>query len=312
MNELYKKKVALLIRIIPSVYAIEDFAVHGGTAINLFHKDMPRYSIDIDITYIPVKVREESLKEINAHLISLKQMIEKTIPGIKVTHKPDVWKLLCIKDGATVKIEVNGTKRGIIGTVEYKTLCTKAQSEFNMGCIARTVSFSQLYGGKISAALSRQHPRDLFDCKYMPLESLEQAKEGLLFCLLGSDKPIVESLQPNPIDQREALENQFEGMTNAPFTYEDYESIRKQLITSINAILTDEDKAFLISFEEGEPQWENSKYSHFKNFPSIQWKLFNISKLKVQNPAKHKQEVEKLKNYFGQAVELQKQNQVNQ
>lgn len=33
-----KKQVALLIRIMPSVYRIKDFAVHGGTAINLFHK----------------------------------------------------------------------------------------------------------------------------------------------------------------------------------------------------------------------------------------------------------------------------------
>ncbi len=288
MNELYKKQVALLIRIMPSVYAIKDFAVHGGTAINLFHKDMPRYSVDIDITYIPVRAREESLKEINTHLICLKQMIEKTIPGIKVTHKPDIWKLLCVKDGATVKIEVNGTKRGLIGTVEEKTLCTKAQSEFNMGCIARTVSFTQLYGGKVSAALSRQHPRDLFDCKYMPLESLEQAKEGLFFCLLGSDKPILESLQPNPIDQREALDNQFQGMTDTPFTYEEYENTRQQLIATVNAILTDEDKAFLISFEEGNPQWDNSIYSHLKDFPSIQWKLLNILKLKTQNPTKQK------------------------
>lgn len=68
MNELYKKQVALLIRIMPSVYRIKDFAVHGGTAINLFHKNMPRYSVDIDLTYIPVQGREESLKTIKSHL----------------------------------------------------------------------------------------------------------------------------------------------------------------------------------------------------------------------------------------------------
>jgi predicted nucleotidyltransferase component of viral defense system len=298
MNELYKRQVALLIRIMPLTYTIGDFAIHGGTAINLFHKNMPRYSVDIDITYIPIKAREESLREINRHLITLKQMIEKTIPNIRITHKPDVWKLLCSKDGTSVKIEVNGTKRGLIGSIEEKALCTKAQSEFNMDCIARTVSFTQLYGGKVSAALSRQHPRDLFDCKYMPLDSIEQVKYGLLFCLLGSDKPIIESLQPNPIDQREALENQFQGMTDIPFTHEDYKSTRKQLIASVNSILTDKDKAFLISFEEGSPQWNNSEYDEFKDFPSIQWKLLNINKLKTNNLVKHKQEVERLKNYF--------------
>lgn len=298
MNELYKKQVTLLIRIMPSVYRIQDFAVHGGTAINLFHKNMPRYSVDIDITYIPVQDRGESLKAINAHLVELKQMIEKTIPGIRVTHKPDVWKLLCIKDGATVKIEVSGTKRGIIGATEDKSLCAKAQAEFNMGCTARVVSFTQLYGGKISAALSRQHPRDLFDCKYMPLDSLDQAKNGLMLCLLGSDKPILESLQPNPIDQRDALQGQFEGMTDIPFSYEDYETTRKELIEKVNQLFTKEDKEFFVSFERGEPEWGKCCAGDLSKFPSVKWKLQNILKLKKTNPDKYKAGVEKLREYL--------------
>ncbi|MGC3978375.1 MAG: nucleotidyl transferase AbiEii/AbiGii toxin family protein [Paludibacteraceae bacterium] len=298
MNELYKKQVALLIRIMPSVYRIQDFAVHGGTAINLFHKNMPRYSVDIDITYIPVQDRDESLKAINTHLVELKQMIEKTIPGIRITHKPDVWKLLCVKDGATVKIEVNGTKRGIIGVTEDKTLCAKAQAEFNMGCTARVVSFTQLYGGKISAALSRQHPRDLFDCKYMPLDSLNQAKDGLMLCLLGSDKPILESLQPNPVDQMEALKNQFEGMTDVPFSYEDYEATRKELIEKVNQLFTKGEKEFFVSFEQGEPEWSKCCAGDLSVFPSVKWKLQNILKLRETNPLKHDEGVEKLREYL--------------
>lgn len=77
----------------PLVYKIKDFAVHGGTAINLFVKDMPRYSVDIDLTYLPIRNREESIKEINNHLNSLKQQIEKAIPGIRVIPKPSVLKL---------------------------------------------------------------------------------------------------------------------------------------------------------------------------------------------------------------------------
>ena len=298
MNELYKKQVALLIRIIPSVYRIQDFAVHGGTAINLFYKNMPRYSVDIDITYIPIQDRDKSLKAINAHLVELKQMIEKSIPDIRVTHKPDVWKLLCIKDGATVKIEVNGTKRGIIGATEDKSLCVKAQAEFSMGCQARVVSFTQLYGGEISAALNRQHPRDLFDYKYMPLDSLLQAKDGLMFCLLGSDKPILESLQPSRVDQTEALRNQFDGMTDVPFSYEDYEATRKELIEKVNQILTKEDKEFLVSFEQGKPEWNKCCTGDLSEYPSIKWKLQNILKLKETNPKKYNTGVEKLREYF--------------
>lgn len=136
MNDIYKKQVGLLIRIVPLVYNIDEFAVHGGTAINLFVKDMPRYSVDLDITDIPLRDREESITDINRLLRELKEQIEKSVPGIKVLHKPDVWKLLCTKEGSTVKIEVNGTKRGIIGMIEDKELCPKARIEFNMSCRA--------------------------------------------------------------------------------------------------------------------------------------------------------------------------------
>ena len=90
MNDIYKKQVALLIRIMPSVYRIKDFAVHGGTAINLFHRNMPRYSVDIDLTYIPIQEREESLKTINEHLRTLKANIEKSVPGIKIVLKKEL------------------------------------------------------------------------------------------------------------------------------------------------------------------------------------------------------------------------------
>ena len=113
-RQIYRSQVALLLRIIPCVYKIEDFAVHGGTAINLFYSNMPRYSVDIDLTYIPIKDRDTSLVTINAHLLQLKKDIERVVPGIKITHKPEVLKLLCIHQGATVKIEVNNIKRGII------------------------------------------------------------------------------------------------------------------------------------------------------------------------------------------------------
>jgi len=175
MNETYKKQVALLIRIMPLVYKISDFAVHGGTAINLFVKNMPRYSVDVDLTFLPIKNREESITTINNQLNTLKQQIEKAIPGIRVIHKSAVLKLQCTYGGATVKIEVNGIKRGIIGEVEEKEFCEKAQKEFKMSCVARVVPFSLLYGGKIAAALGRQHPRDLFDFKYMEIESFDYA-----------------------------------------------------------------------------------------------------------------------------------------
>ncbi|MFZ4724824.1 MAG: nucleotidyl transferase AbiEii/AbiGii toxin family protein [Paludibacter sp.] len=298
MNETYKKQVALLIRILPLVYKINDFAVHGGTAINLFVKNMPRYSVDVDLTYLPLKNREESLQDINNHLIALKRLIEKAIPGIRVIHKPAIWKLLCTHGDAMVKIEVNGIKRGIIGEVDDRELCDKAKEEFKMSCVARIVPFSLLYGGKIAAALGRQHPRDLFDYKYMEIESFADVKNGLIFYLLGSDKPLIESLQPNSIDQKQALENQFMGMSDVPFDYADFEAARTDLIEKINQNLTNIDREFLLSFETGNPDWEKCCAGNLSSFPSIKWKLKNIQILKEKNLSKFNEGIEKLRRYI--------------
>lgn len=305
MNEAYRNQVALLIRVMPLVFRIKDFAVHGGTAINLFHRNLNRYSVDIDITYIPIGDRDSSLKAINAHLAALKTSIERAVPGIRIIHKQDVWKLQCTKDGTTIKIEVNGTKRGLLGDAEKKQLCEKAKVEFGMTCYANIVSWPQLYGGKIAAALSRQHPRDLFDCREITDKDFSEVKAGFMLCLLGSDKPIVESLTPNPINQTEALENQFEGMTDEPFSYEDYEMSRNNLIQVVNRGLDEADKEFLISFEEGTPDWDKCCAGDLSQYPSVRWKLQNIHTLKKKNPQKHQEGIDKLEKYFRSSVNVE-------
>ena len=298
-NEVYKEKVKLLLQLMPFVMQEQVFAVHGGSAINLFVKDMPRYSVDIDLTYIPLADREESIEDINAHLKSIADNAKSNLRGLHIVPNYATCKLLCEYHGHQVKIEVNQTKRGIIGgELQRKSLCDKAQTEFGMFCKAVIVPPTLLYGGKIAAALSRQHPRDLFDVKYMNIP-LADVREGLIFCLLGSDRPIHESIAPQLIDQHEAMENQFTGMTDIEFTYEEFEQTRSKLINDVRKLMTDEDKQFLLSFESANPKWEGYEFEYFRDYPSIKWKLLNLAKLKKQNPAKLNAEVEKLKTVFG-------------
>lgn len=132
----------------------------------------------------------------------------------------------------------------------------------------------------------------------METHKIYNLKRGTIFTLLGSYKPFIESLSPNIINQQEALENQFRGMTDIPFTYQDYEKAQKELVAFVNSILTEKDKTFLMSFEEGNPHWENSEYNDFRHFPSVQRKLLNVNKLKTQNYKKYRQEVNRLKKYF--------------
>ena len=207
---------------------------------------------------LPLEGREESLEHINAHLMSIADKAKRAFRGMHIVPKLATSKLLCEYQGKQVKVEVNQTKRGIIGG-DLQTsipLCEKAQKEFGLYCEAVIVPMTLLYGGKIAAALSRQHPRDLFDVKYMEYP-FESTREGLLFCLLGSDRPLHESFAPNLIDQNDALVNQFNGMTDVPFTYEEFEQTRARLIQDVCALMTPADKSFLVSFEQGQPDWDS-------------------------------------------------------
>ena len=195
-------------------------------------------------------------------------------------------------------MEVNQTKRGLVGGEAITVpLSDKAQDEFGLYCEANIVPLTQLYGGKIAAALSRQHPRDLFDVSHMDIP-LVDCREGLIFCLLGSDRPIHESFAPRLIDQREAMTNQFDGMTDIPFSYEEFEETRAKLIADVNGMMTDADKNFLVSFEQGKPKWDGYEFAYMKNYPSVKWKLVNLGKLEKQNPKKLAEEAAKLKSIF--------------
>ena len=297
---IYAQKVELLLRLVPIIMEEEVFAIHGGSAINLFLKDLPRYSVDIDLTYIPLADRITSIADINLHLKSICEKAKRAFKGMHITPKFDTCKLLCEYQGRQVKVEVNQTKRGIIGGVVLTLpLSDKAQNEFSLYCEAKIVPLTLLYGGKIAAALSRQHPRDLFDVKYMDVP-LSDCREGLIFCLLGSDRPIHESLAPSLIDQRDAMANQFDGMTDVAFTYEEFEATRTQLIENVKALMTEVDREFLVSFESGQPQWDGYEFEYFKNYPSVQWKFLNLQKLSKQNPQKLNEEADKLRCVWNQ------------
>ncbi|MFI1770700.1 nucleotidyl transferase AbiEii/AbiGii toxin family protein [Thalassobellus citreus] len=282
----YKNQVRLLLSVIPEVAKEKCFALHGGTAINLFVRDMSRLSVDIDLTYIPIEDRTTSFTNINNTLGEIKKRLNVIFPNLLVEHQKDKLKLQISNKQALIKIEVNQGVRGLIGDSSTLVLCDKAQEEFDVFCSIQGVSFGQLYGGKIVAAFDRQHPRDLFDVKDL-LENegfTQEIKEGFIFTLLSSKRPIKEVLFPNFINQEQAFANQFMGMTENPFSYTDFEQTREKLVKVVQEGLTETDKNFIISFENTSPDW--SIYD-FEKFPAIQWKLQNLLALKKNNPKKH-------------------------
>lgn len=289
MKDIYKRQVSLMLKILPEVAKEKKLALHGGTAINLFHRNMPRLSVDIDLTYIPfTDARENDLKDIRSILTGIKERILKTIPGIRFEDQAradEELKLICSLTGATVKIEVNQINRGIIGIPEIMMLCENAQLMFDVFCEIQLVPQSQLWGGKIIAALDRQHPRDMFDIRGLINNTgyTDEIHAGFLFSLLSSKRPIHEILKPSLIDQSVVFTGQFSGMTDQSFSYNEFESVRENLIKTVNEMLTLREKKFLLSVASGNPEWNTLNYSMF---PGIKWKLYNIEILRKNHKTK--------------------------
>ncbi len=214
-------------------------------------------------------------------------------PSIRIKHLSKTCKLQISSSGAQIKIEVNMVSRGALTNPEEFQLCNSAQENFDAFCVVNLMPIGQIYGGKICAALDRQHPRDLFDIKLLFENEgfTDDINQGFILGLLSSDRPTYELLAPRRQDQRLAFENQFEGMTNIEFSYEEYVDTREHLIKTVNRCMTEDDKQFLLSINSLEPRWS---YYDFERFPAIQWKLQNLTRLQSIDQKKFKKQFSEL------------------
>lgn len=178
LNEDYRRQVRLLIQILPIVARETEFALKGGTAINLFIREMPRLSVDIDLTYLPVASREQSLAAIDDAMARMAAAIGKEVKNAKVTpvKRPadEIVTRLVIKTyEAQIKLEVTPVLRGCVYPAETRQVSAEVERQFGFAEM-QVVSFSDLYAGKIMAALDRQHPRDLF--AHWPRRSIQNIR----------------------------------------------------------------------------------------------------------------------------------------
>jgi len=290
----YKDQVQLVLRVLPEVAKETCFALHGGTAINLFIREMPRLSVDIDLTYVYLEERQLSFQHISMALNQVKSRLERSIPDVVIDHEEADLKLLIAHKGVSIKIEVNQLNRGIWGKVEKMELNDAVQVEYDAYCSINMVPFGLLFGGKICAALDRQHPRDLFDVRYLLANEgmTEDIKIGFLLCLLSSKRPINEILFPRFIDQEKAMKNKFEGMSSVRFTYNMFEQTRADLVSRVHSRISSDDIDFILKFKAIEPDWS---VHNFQAFPGVKWKLMNLRKLKSTDPVKYQGQFERLK-----------------
>lgn len=274
LNENYRRQVELLVRIIPHVAKEKGFALKGGTAINLFFRDMPRLSVDIDLTYLPVAPRAKSLAAIGKAMKRIAERINKGMKAVRVTeseHDGAVTKLVIRQDGAQIKIEVTPVLRGTVYDPEVRGVSPAVEAMFGFAEMP-VVSFADLYAGKIMAALDRQHPRDLFDVRdLMANEGIsDELRAAFIVYLLSHTRPMFEVLSARPKDiTREFVQN-FEGMTAEPVALEDLLVARTALVVSIVSQMPGAHRRFLISFEKGEPDWDLLGLPKIDKLPAVQ------------------------------------------
>ena len=292
----FYQQAELLLRCLPAIESEPCFAMKGGTAINMFVRPMPRLSVDIDLTYVPIEDRQTSLHNISAAIGRIAIKIQKTVLGAKVlrTDREDrIIKLVVHLSGVTVKIEPNEVLRGTISKPVVMPLVKEAEDLFELSANASIVPMADLYGGKICAALDRQHPRDLFDVKILlEQEGLTDAiRKGFLIFLCSHDRPMHELLRPNLKNLTTVYNSEFKGMTIKEVTLDDLINARADLIETLQAEITTDERKFLLSLKSGQPKWDLLGTPGVELLPGIQWKLQNIQRM---NPVKRTEQLAKL------------------
>jgi predicted nucleotidyltransferase component of viral defense system len=195
----YYKQVQLLVQLLPIVAEEHCFALKGGTAINLFIRELPRLSVDIDLVYLPMKARDEALNEIREALARTGERIRSVFTDSEVIEsfrdKMDAMRLVISRSGVQIKIELSPVLRGTVFEPEILSVCEKVEDEFGYAEIA-VVNRADLYAGKICAALDRQHPRDLFDVMWLlnPDALTDDLRKALIVYLISHSRPISELL----------------------------------------------------------------------------------------------------------------------
>lgn len=280
----FHRQAELVVRVLPCVARRDEFALKGGAAINLFLRNLPRLSVDIDLAYLPRSPRRQALPAIRRGLDTIANDLRGAIPGIGAqTTDPsatDALRLTLALHDRRIKIEVSPVARGAVWPPETRAVV--ADVEESLGYTEnRILSFNDLYAGKMCAALDRQHPRDLFDIAQL-LDN-EGIDRGLfmtfLVYLIGHNRPMAELLAPRRKPVRALYEGEFRHMTREPVPLTTLTEARERLVADIHGALTDRDRAFLLSVKGRRPDWSLIDLPDVAGLPAVKWKLVNLGRM---------------------------------
>jgi hypothetical protein len=203
-----------------------------------------------------------------------------------------------------VKIEVNFVMRGTVHPVRPASLSAKAKEVLQADLELPLVSLEDLYGGKLVAAMDRQHPRDLFDVMELFCHEgiTPQIRRAFIVYLASHNRPIHEVLFPSFRDISGEYESTFKGMTTEPVELKALLSARERMVAELPSSLDAAEREFLLSLVRNEPNWTLLGIKHLEQLPGIRWKLENLGRLAKANPKKLKEQAQELERLLGKGA----------
>ena len=303
-TDIYREQVALLVQTLPHIAEETCFALKGGTAINLFVRDMPRLSVDIDLTYLPITDREHSLVDMESALKRIGERIQRVQPRYSITESSpatqrNINKLVIrTPQLVQIKIEVTPVLRGCVYAPERRTIVERAEEQYGFAEM-QVLSFADLYAGKILAELDRQHPRDLFDTRELLCnEGLgPELLDALVIYLISHDHAPDKLLAPKEKDISHDFKTGFAGMAEREVPLDTLLSARRSLIAGVRKGLTENHKKFLISFYRRQPNWNLLQLPNADQLPAVRWRELNLDRA---GPETRNTIVERLEDVFSE------------
>lgn len=283
-RDIYNEQVQLLVRVLPHLAAEKVFALKGGTAINLFVRDLPRLSVDIDLTYLPIEDYEASVAGIDAALERMAARIVEKIVGTQINAQRSAAghiERVHVQSGRVgIKIEVTPVLRGVVYDPAVIPVSAKVEEIYGYAD-AQVVSLADLYAGKLVAALDRQHPRDLYDVRLLLAEDgiSDDLRRAFIAYALQSRKPLNVILAPPRRDLALKYAQEFEGMTVEPVALQDLEATREAMIETVVGGMPDEHRRFLVTFKRGEPDWDLLGLPKVADLPAVKFRQEKLDAL---------------------------------
>ncbi len=276
---------------------VGKLCMHGGTAINLFLLEIPRLSVDIDMSYIGQAGREEMLSErpvIEAAIEEVGAFLGYSVTSGKGDHA-----------GRTFRFRYHGSMRIDYVKIDMIYLNRvpllpplQMTSAFRPSLPVKVFAGPELIGGKVKALYDRVKVRDLFDIANLDAHMGKMIDDGLYTEEICHKTMLfhaaISKRFPRSLEDRASLV--FTGRENEivneldPMLQNGQHAEINELIAQGDAFIqryvlpqTDNEKQFLERFAQvdyaPELLFEGEMLVNAKANPEALWKLANLKKM---------------------------------